>query len=101
MLQDDFRDTALVIAVDQGHLHVAEILVKNGVNVNYRNKVRALIPVTQVCIMSPVIRHVVNQWDGQGMTNKQHVLFIADMHTLWFLPLTLIKYSLCPLVLVL
>ena len=38
-------------AVNKGHLHVAKILVKNGANVNYRNKVRALIPGTQVCIM--------------------------------------------------
>ena len=37
----------MVVAVDYGHLHVAEILVKNGADVNYRNKVRALIPVTQ------------------------------------------------------
>ena len=59
-------------AVDRGHLHVAEILVKNGADMNYRNKVRALIPVTQVCIMWPMIRHgiMVNQWDVQGMNNK-------------------------------
>ena len=43
--------------MDYGHLHVAEILVKNGADVNYRNKVRALIPVTQVCIIWPMIRH--------------------------------------------
>ena len=42
-VQDDFGETALVTAVDHGHLHVAEILVKNGADVNYRNKVRALI----------------------------------------------------------
>ena len=41
-VQDDFRDTALVAAVGQDHLHVAEILVENGADVNYRNKVRAL-----------------------------------------------------------
>ena len=35
-------------AVDEGHLHVAEILVKNGADVNYRNEVRALIPGIQV-----------------------------------------------------
>ena len=33
-------------AVNKGHLHIAETLVKNGADVNYRNKVRALIPVT-------------------------------------------------------
>ena len=33
-------------AVSNGHLDVAEILVKNGADVNYRNKVKALIPVT-------------------------------------------------------
>ena len=33
-----------MVAVDKGHLHVAEILVENGADVNYRNKVRALIP---------------------------------------------------------
>ena len=57
LIQDDFGETPLVATVNQGHLHVAEILVKNGANVNYRNKVRALIPVTQVCIMSLVVRH--------------------------------------------
>ena len=57
VLQDDIGETPLVAAVNKGHLQVAEILVKNGANVNYRNKVRALIPVAQVCIMSPVIRH--------------------------------------------
>ena len=49
--------TALIIAGETCNATIAEILVKNGANVNYRNKVRALIPVTQVCIMSPVIRH--------------------------------------------
>ena len=46
LVQDDFGDTALVTAVNRGHLHVAEILVENGADVNYRNMVRALIPVT-------------------------------------------------------
>ena len=45
-VQDDFRETALLIAVNRSHLHVAEILVKNGADANYRNKVRALISVT-------------------------------------------------------
>ena len=44
LTQNDFGDTALVAAVDNGHFHVAEILVKNGADVNYRNKVRVLIP---------------------------------------------------------
>ena len=59
--------------MNEGHLHVAEILVKNGADVNYRNKERALIPVTQVCIMWPMIKHsiMVNQWDVQGMSNKR------------------------------
>ena len=72
IIQDDFGDTALVTAVEQGHLYVAEILVKNGADVNYRNKVRALIPVTQVCIMWPMMRYgiMVSQWDVQGMSNK-------------------------------
>ena len=71
-MQDDLRETALVTAVIKGHLHIAEILVKNGADVNYRNKERALIPVTQVCIMWPMIKHsiMVNQWDVQGMSNK-------------------------------
>ena len=43
--------------MDNGHLHVAEILVKNGADVNYRNNVRALIPVTQVCMRWPMISH--------------------------------------------
>ena len=51
LAQNDFRDTALVAAVDNGYLHVVEILMKNGADVNYRNKVRTLIPGTQVCIM--------------------------------------------------
>ena len=39
LVQDEFRETALVTAVNSGHLHIAEILVKNGADVNYRNKV--------------------------------------------------------------
>ena len=70
LVQDDFGETALGAAVNEGHLHVAEILVKNGADVNYRNKVRALIPVIQVCIIWPMIWHgiMVNQWDVQGMS---------------------------------
>ena len=34
--------------MDNGHFHVAEILVKNGADVNYRNKVRVLIPGTYI-----------------------------------------------------
>ena len=80
----------MVTAVNKGHLHVAEILVKYGADVNYRNKVRALIPVTQVCIMWPMIRHgiMVNQWDVQGMSNKHAYVVV--------LPLDANKYSLCP-----
>ena len=72
LIQNDFGDTALVGAVDKGHLHVAEILVKNRADMNYRNKMRALIPITQACIMWPMIRHgiMVNQCDVQGMSNK-------------------------------
>ena len=54
IIQDDIGDTALAAAVFNGHLHVTEILVKNGTDVNYRNKVSVLIPVTQVCIMWPI-----------------------------------------------
>ena len=59
LVQNEFGDTALVTAVNKGHLHVAEILVKNGADVNFRNKVRALILERQVhvCIMWPIIRH--------------------------------------------
>ena len=89
-------------AVDNGHLHVAEILVKNGADVNYRNKVRALIPVTQVCIMWPVIRHgiKVNQWDVQGMSNKHAACAVYSRHAYIHcgpsLCMTLVKYSLSP-----
>ena len=48
IIQFDVGDTALGAAVQNGHLYIAEILVENGADVNYRNKVRALIPVTQV-----------------------------------------------------
>ena len=43
LLQDGFGNTALVAAVDKGHLHIVEILVNHGANVNLRNKVRPLI----------------------------------------------------------
>ena len=55
LVQNDFGETALVTAVVKGHVHVTEILVRNGADVNCRNKVRVLIPVTQVCITWPVI----------------------------------------------
>ena len=78
-MQNDFGETALVAAVNEGHLHIAEILVKNGADVNYRNKVRALIPGTLVCIMWP-----------HGIIMN---LSIADMRMSWFLPLMLIKFN--------
>ena len=78
----------------QDHLHVAEILVENGADVNYRNKVRALHKYNIIlCIMWPMIINwghgiMVNQWDVQGMSNKCAACaiysYIADMHTLWF-----------------
>ena len=43
LVQNDIGETALVTAVVKGHIHVTEILVKNGADVNYRNKVRVLI----------------------------------------------------------
>ena len=42
LVQEDFGDTALLAAVDNGYLHVAEILVNYGADVNYRNKVRVI-----------------------------------------------------------
>ena len=101
IIQDDFGDTALVMAVNEGHLHVAEILVENGADVNYRNKVRALIPVTQVCIMHilcPMIRHgiMVNQWD---VSIKHAAYAVHSRHAYVMVPpfdMTLIKFSLCP-----
>ena len=97
IIQNDFGETALVAAVRQGHLHIAEILVENGADVNYRYKVRALIPVTQICIMWPMIRHgiMVNQWGVQGMSNKHAVCAIHSRHA--YIPLIiLIKYYSCP-----
>ena len=75
-------------AVNIGHLHVAEILVKNGANVNYRNKVRALIPETQVCIVWLMIRHgiMVNQWDVQGMSNKHAACAVRSRHAYVVVP---------------
>ena len=46
ILQDDFSETALVAAVNKGHTHIADILVRNGANVNYWDKVRALITIS-------------------------------------------------------
>ena len=46
LLQDDFGATALVAAVDEGHIEIVEILVKAGANVNFRNKVRPLMTIS-------------------------------------------------------
>ena len=46
LFQDDFGETALVAAVNRGHTHIVDILMKNGSNVNQRNKVRVLITVS-------------------------------------------------------
>ena len=75
-------------AVNKGHLHVTEILAKNGADVNYINKVRALIPVTQVCIMWPMIRHgiMVNQWDVHGMSNKHAACAVHSRHAYIVVP---------------
>ena len=75
--------------MNNSHLHVAEIFVENGADVNYRNKVIALIPVTQVCIMWPMIRHgiiMVNQWDVQGMSNKHAACAVHSRHAYVMVP---------------
>ena len=98
-VQDEFRETALGAAVDQGHLHIAEILVENGADVNYRNKVRALIPVTQVCIMWPMIRHgiMVDQWD---VNNKHAICTVHSRHAYVVVPSLhtnkILTLNLCP-----
>ena len=43
LIQNDFADTALVAAVDKGHIMIVDILVKAGANMNYKNKVRQAI----------------------------------------------------------
>ena len=48
LVQNDIGETALVTAVVKGHVHATEVLVKNGADVNYRNKVRVLIPMLNV-----------------------------------------------------
>ena len=42
-LQNEFAWTALSVACDKGHTIIADILVRNGANVNYRDKVRQFI----------------------------------------------------------
>ena len=105
IIQDDFGETALVIAVNKGHLHVAEILVKNGADVNYRNKVRALIPGTQVYMYNVANDNIMVwyygepvQWDVQGMSNKHAACASNSRHACIVIPLMLIKDSLCILV---
>ena len=43
--------TALMIACEIGNVSIAEILIKNRANVNYRAKVRALTTIDRVCIL--------------------------------------------------
>ena len=41
-MQEKDRDTALIIASEQGHIECATILLKYTANVNYQRKVRLL-----------------------------------------------------------
>ena len=84
-MQDDFGNTSLIAAVGLGYLYIAEILLSNGADVNFRNKVRALIPGTQVCIMWPMIRHgiMVNQWD---VSNKHAACPVYSRHAYIMVP---------------
>ena len=42
LMQDEFGETALVAAVNQGHLTTAALLLDHGADVNKQNKVRLL-----------------------------------------------------------
>ena len=77
-------DTALAASVVKGHLHVAEILVKNGADVNYRNKVSVLIPVTQVHSCQPYKKWM---WDMRVKRARKfwgHAHFFALPHPLFW-----------------
>ena len=39
LMQDEFGDTALIAAVDQGHITTAALLLDHGADVNKQNKV--------------------------------------------------------------
>ena len=54
-MQDDFGDTALVIASYQGHVDVAQLLIERGAAIDYQNKVRAVIIQCSMCITT--VRH--------------------------------------------
>ena len=41
-MQDEFGDTALIIASQEGHLECATVLLKHKANVNFQRKVRLL-----------------------------------------------------------
>ena len=44
--QNEFGDTALIAAVDQGHITTAALLLDHGADVNKQNKVRLLFVCT-------------------------------------------------------
>ena len=42
LMQNEFGDTALIAASEQGHIKCATVLLKHGADVNYQRKVRLL-----------------------------------------------------------
>ena len=50
-MQDDLGFTALGIACQQGHVHVARLLIDKGVAIDYQNKVRLLLQCS-MCIIT-------------------------------------------------
>ena len=42
LMQDEFGETALIAAINKGHLSTAALLLDHGADVNKQNKVRLL-----------------------------------------------------------
>ena len=50
-MQDGFSSTALIVACQQGHVHVARLLIKRGAAIDYQDKVRLLLQYS-MCIIT-------------------------------------------------
>ena len=50
-MQDDFGSTALIVTCQEGHVHVARLLIKRGAAIDYQDKVRLLLQCS-MCIIT-------------------------------------------------
>ena len=75
-MQNDLGSTALGIACQQGHVHVARLLIDRGAAIDYQNKVRLLLQCS-MCIITVALSDTLI---GIGIEEPRPLPLPSTMH---------------------